>query len=443
MTGQDSVFKPQGTQPSAPASYSAAPEPKSFTLTPSPEQNRAALTGSSSSGSASSAPSAPALSTAGTVPGGTQASDPYGVSAAYNTYLQSLQDSPEVTRTQRQINAIQSSKEAGLQGTEERTIPMAFITGQQAAIEKRAAIQQTPLLQRLALAQQAQQAQQQQALAAYNAALKEREYNAGLSQPVTLSAGARLVDPMTGRVIASAPSASASTGGVGDQWNLTPAQEQKLLTITNNLQKNAVYAQGQQADYLRSVADAVIANPGNAGTQLMGLYTLVKSLDPQSAVREGELDLAQRTQSYLGQFGTALARISEGKILDPNSAVQLAQSTRQLADMWAQAGSRIKTQYEAQAKTIGLGEPFAYYMSQTYSPNTNQSSGVTVQLPDGTMATFPNQQAANSALAEINGAGASTTAAPSAQQGSGGGFWDAVKGSIGLGGLGKNLFPFF
>lgn len=72
--------------------------------------------------------------------------------------LESLQPSPEEQQLRNQIGAVTTGRDLGIQGTLERPIPMEFITGQAAAIERRAATQLRPLQEQLRIEQERRQA---------------------------------------------------------------------------------------------------------------------------------------------------------------------------------------------------------------------------------------------------------------------------------------------
>jgi len=155
--------------------------------------------------------------------------------------------------------------------------------------------------------------------------------------------------------------------------NLTTRQNINLSSITTKYQADETIKAAQNAISAREIADQVIANPGNAGNQLKILYTFIKSLDPESAVREGELSLAQNTQSYLSRFKTEIQKISQDKGISDSMATQLAQATKSLADQWTNAAQRRDNFYKSQANVLGVGEVFNEYLSGTQGPT--QSSG--------------------------------------------------------------------
>jgi len=159
--------------------------------------------------------------------------------------------------------------------------------------------------------------------------------------------------------------AAAGTNGLSTQ------QTQNFLRITDKFQADGVINTGQKAVSAVEIADRVIANPNSAGSQLSILYTLVKNLDADSAVREGELALAQQTQSYFGRFQNSFTRIEKGQIISPDAAVQLANETKELAKAWKAAATRREKQYKSQAQIAGIGDAFNQYISGadlTYKP---------------------------------------------------------------------------
>ncbi len=143
---------------------------------------------------------------------------------------------------------------------------------------------------------------------------------------------------------------------------LTSQQTQNFLRISDKFQADEVMKTAGKAKTAITIANQVIANPKSAGNQLTILYTLVKNLDPDSAVREGELALAQQAQSYLGKYKTTLERVSEGKLIDDKTTKELALATKQLAQMWYEAGQRKEKQYKSQANTAGVGKAFNEYL---------------------------------------------------------------------------------
>lgn len=77
------------------------------------------------------------------------------ISAAEKAYIQSLQISPEELSTQEELDRLAESTRAGYEQARNQTIPLGFITGQLAAIERRALALQEPLEKKMARLQAA------------------------------------------------------------------------------------------------------------------------------------------------------------------------------------------------------------------------------------------------------------------------------------------------
>lgn len=73
-----------------------------------------------------------------------------GVSSAEKTYQNSLQMTPEEEAAQAELDKLSESFKKGYQGTQDQTIPMEFITGQQQSLENRALNLAEPLQTKLA-----------------------------------------------------------------------------------------------------------------------------------------------------------------------------------------------------------------------------------------------------------------------------------------------------
>lgn len=148
---------------------------------------------------------------------------------------------------------------------------------------------------------------------------------------------------------------------------LTTNQNQSFLRITDKFQADPFINNALKGQTAKSIADQVLADPNNAANQLKSLYVLVKNLDPDSAVREGEISLAQQTLSYADRFKTYFDRINNGQVIAPSAAKELALATKDLAKAWTDTAAKRQKQYEAQAAGAGIDDAFKSYL---------QSSGV-------------------------------------------------------------------
>jgi len=160
----------------------------------------------------------------------------------------------------------------------------------------------------------------------------------------------------------------AASMGIKPTGDMTTAQIRSFEDVTTRYQADPVISNVRNASVGASIADRVIADPQNAANQLASLYTLVKSLDPNSAVREGEIGLAEQTQSYLSKWGNELNRIGTGTVIAPAVAVQLAQATKDLFTTWKSVGDRRTAQYKAQASGLNIGPQFDTYLGGFASP---------------------------------------------------------------------------
>jgi hypothetical protein len=175
----------------------------------------------------------------------------------------------------------------------------------------------------------------------------------------------------------------AFASALAGQNGLTPQQTQNFIHITDNFQKDEIMKNAISGQQAILVADQVIADPYNAANQLKSLYTLVKSLDPNSAVREGEISLAEKAQSYLQNFSTALTRLSSGQVIDPKTALQLAQASKELAQAWYTTAQGREKQYASQAQVAGIGQAFQQYLGSYSAPYSSTTSGENPNDPLG------------------------------------------------------------
>lgn len=150
-----------------------------------------------------------------------------------------------------------------------------------------------------------------------------------------------------------------------NQAGMSPAQTQNYLRITDKYQADPIIMAATKGATAVKIADQVLADPNNAANQLKALYVLVKNLDPDSAVREGEINLAQQTQSYLDRFATNLSRVEKGVVISPKAAKELAEATKQLASAWGSSAQVRQKQYKSQANNADpvVGQAFGKYLT--------------------------------------------------------------------------------
>ena len=150
---------------------------------------------------------------------------------------------------------------------------------------------------------------------------------------------------------------------IGDGTGMTTTQQRNFVHITDKFQADPIMMAATKGRTAVEIAHQVLADPGSATNQLKALYTLVKNLDPDSAVREGETALAQQTQSYWDNFRTSIERVGSGKIISASAAEKLAQATIDLAGAWEASAKSRKQQYRAQASGAGIAPQFDEYLT--------------------------------------------------------------------------------
>lgn len=175
------------------------------------------------------------------------------------------------------------------------------------------------------------------------------------------------------------PPQSSETG-------MSTQQQVGYKQLTNKVIDDATINKAFEANGLLDIADQVITSPSVSTNQLKALYTLVKALDPDSAVREGEISLANQAQSYLDTFKTSINKISKGQIISATLAKQLAEATKDLAKTRMDIANKKLMPYQASASGQGFGNEFKTFVDETksaYQTRTDQYSQYRSQLQSG------------------------------------------------------------
>ena len=94
--------------------------------------------------------------------------------------------------------------------------------------------------------------------------------------------------------------------------------------------------------------------------QIRVMYDYVKSLDPNSAVREGEVGLARETQSYTDQLATMMDRISKGQIMQQSDVASMEKVILKLATQSEKRIYDITDKYKKRAKAMGVPEEYIF-----------------------------------------------------------------------------------
>lgn len=107
----------------------------------------------------------------------------------------------------------------------------------------------------------------------------------------------------------------------------------------------------------KMAADTVRSMTGdNPAEEITALYSLVKGLDPDSAVREGEVGLAKSISSVMGRVEAAFGKLSNGQVLDKQTLDNLKKEIVRLeGDSKSSYDSRMGI-YKNQLKARGIAD---------------------------------------------------------------------------------------
>lgn len=109
----------------------------------------------------------------------------------------------------------------------------------------------------------------------------------------------------------------------------------------------------------KATADRLISDPANSQLQLSNLYQYVKTLDANSAVREGETQLAADTASLLGRLQRIKEKyLDEGATVGSDTALKMAKEAKALADAWLLESDSQVNVLRAQARGNGIEQEF-------------------------------------------------------------------------------------
>lgn len=151
---------------------------------------------------------------------------------------------------------------------------------------------------------------------------------------------------------------------LADQSNMDTARKQ------NNIMKlRDDYARDSKG--YQTIVDAgdrvqnIVNNKSlGAPQQIQVLYEFVKALDSSSAVREGEVGLAQKVASYKDLIETYMHRVDKGEILAEDAAREIGQQVLSLAEFADRRLYQIKKQMDVTAKEMNI-DPNTIYQDQS------------------------------------------------------------------------------
>jgi LysM repeat protein len=123
--------------------------------------------------------------------------------AAVTAYEQAQNLTPEEISNQEAINNLEASIRTGITGEAERPIPLDFITGRQKAIENRGLALEQPLTAKAALLQAKRTAALEASKFRLDTEASKLSALREASKPVAVAPGTSLINPLTGKTVAS------------------------------------------------------------------------------------------------------------------------------------------------------------------------------------------------------------------------------------------------
>ena len=170
-----------------------------------------------------------------------------------------------------------------------------------------------------------------------------------------------------------------ATVNTGD---MTPRQN----IVFNSLmaKSNAISDAATTFNVAKATATRLKQDPENAQAQLSNLYQYVKTLDSNSAVREGETQLAKDTGSLLNKLQSAAQSIDNGSIVGSDLAVKMADEAIRLSDAWLLESNKKQNRLRAQAAQNKIEQQFVDTINYGEELNSSLSNGGVLMSPDGT-----------------------------------------------------------
>lgn len=134
---------------------------------------------------------------------------------------------------------------------------------------------------------------------------------------------------------------------------LTTQQQSVFNKIIDKFNASEAIKAMDRASKLKDIIAEIKKNPSDPAQQLNLIYAYIKSLDTDSAVREGEIDLVRSINSYLGKFQLAFDKITSGKPITEKVALEIAKASETLINSIENTAKRKTAVFDAQAKQNG------------------------------------------------------------------------------------------
>lgn len=343
------------------------------------------------------------------------------VTKAEQVYQESLKISPEELSTQADLDKLIESTKKAYAGTSDQAIPMEFITGQLASIERRALNLAEPLERKLARMQAARTSAIESSKFALDRAEKVAE-NAKPKSPVSVGAGSSLVDPTTGKVVYTAPKeseqftlgkdqvrydaqgnviargASGTSGGGGtdsggtEGLNLSPAAQNIIALINKGAEMDTlIKGTSREAQALRNEVYRGLAEQGGRPDTVVDLFKEGKEI-VDDMLNSGDYKAIGGWSTRLGgqwgtRYGDAMAKAQQLSAIlakDNLGLLKGAMSDKDLEFINSMStgfqGAGIQSEKYIQDRLTAIQKKLATKISESGAGTT----GKVIVAPDGT-----------------------------------------------------------
>jgi polyhydroxyalkanoate synthesis regulator phasin len=142
---------------------------------------------------------------------------------------------------------------------------------------------------------------------------------------------------------------------------------------------------------VKSAYGRVLASQETAAGDLALIFNYMKMLDPGSVVREGEFATAQNATGVPERIQNLYNNLVRGERLNPDQRKMFSKQAEGLYKQAQTQEATVRSGIERIAKGYGLNTANIFYTPTEEAPKAPTSFAVT--LPNGQVATFPNQQA--------------------------------------------------
>jgi len=315
------------------------------------------------------------------------------VTSAEKAYKALMTPSSDELATQKDLDSLIESTKKGYLNTENKVIPMQFITGQLSAMEKRASALAEPLESKLARLQASRTSSLEASKFALERADKALQTETDLSKPQTVGGNIVKLNPTTGQYdtmykgSTSQPAsvqeyeyakAAGYNGSFNDYQNedanrkaialgaggLTTSQQNAAFKLSDDYRAESKDFFAQKSAYNRILSSA--QDPSAAG-DLALIFNYMKVLDPGSTVREGEFATAQNSGSIGERITAQYNKVMSGERLAPEQRADFVDRATKLFTGAQQGQKQIDDTYRNRAAQYGV--PVDLILSDTSANN--------------------------------------------------------------------------